>query len=217
MNSVRNKLEEALLMPVSIKINNSKKPELNNGEDSSNITSEIPSKIVENELDTSPIELSKNDFLLISSIPDKFHLNARNLLLKLKQNKKLIRWDEGGHVTFFENEDVPGSNIVDLINYSVRDLKWANNPAGINRFLAVCKLLNVPSHLLSREVKKDWYGTLDDLKPRITYTNSAQKIEKFKNHLRNWEPLYFEDTLDDDNDDDLDDETLQFQTPPENT
>jgi hypothetical protein len=174
------------------------------------------SKSAEPEIMTpfSPVELSDTDFFLISSIPDRFRLNACNLLKKLKQNKQLIRWDENVHVTFFENEDVPGSNIVDLLNYSVRDLKWAHNPAGINRFVAVCKLLNVPSHLLSKEVKKDWYGTLDNIKPRKTYTNSAQKIEKFKSTLINWEPMFYEDTLDDDENID-ESETLRYRNPPE--
>ena len=117
---------------------------------------------------------------------------AITVLQLLKSNPQLIKWDKTGRITFFNNEFVPESNITDLINYTTRELQFADNPSGLNRFLTVCKMANVPVSLLSRKAKSGWMGGLGNIPPRPTATNSAQRLDAF----RNWTPLQREDWTD---------------------
>jgi len=74
----------------------------------------------------------------------------------LKQFSSFINWDGNGRITFFENEFVPDSNLIDLLTYSLRDVKFDDPPEGVNRFLRVLKLINVPHFMLSKEARKDF-------------------------------------------------------------
>jgi len=127
----------------------------------------------------------------------------------LKDHEDLIQWDDEGRVTFFGNDLVPESNITDLLNYAVRESGFQNAPAATNRFLAVCKLINIPTHLLARNIGKDWYGNVKNIRKRKTFTDSAKNMEPYYSRLRNWEPLAFEDIVENN-----DEELLESQEQP---
>lgn len=59
---------------------------------------------------------------ILSSIPKTYSKKGENLLNLLSLNKNKINWNESGTV-IIDNEKIPGSNIVDLINDLLRPLK----------------------------------------------------------------------------------------------
>lgn len=217
MHTVKKTLAEILNKPLNVKIENSspKKDSL-----SATKTSELPSNnfsastsedVINHDTNQSPDHsvLTQNDFLLISSLPSRYMLPASKIMTMLKDHEDLIQWDEEGHVTFFGNDIVPESNITDLLNYAVRESGFQNAPAATNRFLAVCKLINIPTHLLARNIGKDWYGNVQNIRKRKTFTDSAKNMERFYSKLRNWEPIAFEDILENNNE-----ELLESQVQP---
>jgi hypothetical protein len=135
-----------------------------------------------------PTELTTTDTSLLNTVPDKFKTKTYGLLKILKRFKEFIDWDDTGRVTFFENEFVPNSNLVDLLTYALRDIKFAHPPAGVNRFLRVLKVINVPHNILSKEARKGFLGDLDQMPVR---EGTTSRVSGF----HNWNPIRSADRL----------------------
>jgi hypothetical protein len=190
MNTVREKLNEVLTKPVNVQFKVPVNISHSNTDKSHGLVDRSYfNGISSSNQNESPVVLNKNDNIVISSIPPKFRQPASIILSVLKQNRNVVSWDKEGRVTFFKSEHVAGSNITDLLNYAIRELTWADPPSGTNRFLAACKILNVPTHLLSKEVRKDWYSTVDHIQPRNTTKQSAMNMNRFYSNFKNWEPI----------------------------
>ena len=86
----------------------------------------------------------KNETIL-NTIPKKFHKQAGNLLNFISTTNK-IKWGDDGLVSI---DDVPikGSNIVDLINDTLRNRKTFQ-PHGWQNFSTALHDMNVPSELI---------------------------------------------------------------------
>lgn len=151
---------------------------------------------------SSPIKSypSQADRNLLEKLPIKFRPHALTIMNTLKPYPSLIKWNKKGTVTFFGSELVEGSNIIDLLSYVLRNLKWSKDPPGINRFLATCKLLNVPTSLLSAAIRKDWFGSLHHIRSRDSNTESAAQLPKFRQRILNWETIDPEDIITEDED-----------------
>ena len=74
---------------------------------------------------------------------------ARQLIKKLKSNKDLLGWNEQGQMVF-KGRSVPSTNIVDLVNDSLRQRKNFN-PDGWEFFSKVLGHLNVPEGIVRNE------------------------------------------------------------------
>jgi len=141
---------------------------------------------------------TQSDTNLVEKLPPKFRPNALTILSTLKPYPSMINRNKNGTVTFFGNEEVQGSSIIDLVSYILKNLKWTKDPFGVNRFLAICKLLNVPTSLLSAGIRKDWFGTLHHIRPRDTVTESAAQLPKFRKRILDWDALDKEDIFTED-------------------
>ncbi|KAH9629435.1 hypothetical protein HF086_013349 [Spodoptera exigua] len=79
---------------------------------------------------------------ILSLIPKTYNKKGESLLNLIGISKSKIRWDNEGTV-IIDNEKIPGSNIVDLINDSLRPLK-KSDPVGWDRFAKALKDIKVP-------------------------------------------------------------------------
>lgn len=79
---------------------------------------------------------------ILSLIPKTYNKKGESLLNLIGASKSKIRWDNEGTV-IIDNEKIPGSNIVDLINDSLRPLK-KSDPIGWDRFAKALKDIKVP-------------------------------------------------------------------------
>jgi hypothetical protein len=109
--------------------------------------------------------------ILMKALPASLRWKGKFMLSALQGYPQYIKWNEKGQCTFFdefENE----SNIVDLIRYSISSLKWKKQiPVGINRFLFVLKLINIPSSIVTSNLR-DEFNPSSNVKPRGTRTSS---------------------------------------------
>lgn len=196
MSAVQHQLHEILNKPVNVKLSGVNFPKKTTKTSSSSEVFRTPTGSAvfdeddeQDESVTTHGSLSANDLKLIETQPTNVRVKLYHVMKSLKGNEKLVHWDEKGRVTFFNDDYVPESNIVDLLNFTTRELKWDENPSGINRFLRVCKMINLPTSLLSKEAKKGWLG---DIPPRENLTDSARRSD---NTFMNWEPLRQEDLI----------------------
>lgn len=83
------------------------------------------------------------------------------------------------------------SNIKDLMNFAIRNLKHDVKPSGINRFLSVCNMANISSDFYRTNLRKDVAGGLGNMPLFDNLTNSAQRLAIFKQ----WVPLSNTDSL----------------------
>ncbi|CAK1578196.1 unnamed protein product [Parnassius mnemosyne] len=79
---------------------------------------------------------------ILSLIPKTYHKKGQLLLNLVETSKSKIHWDNEGTV-IIDSEKIPGSNIVDLINDSLRPLK-RSDPVGWVRFAEALKDIKVP-------------------------------------------------------------------------
>ena len=86
---------------------------------------------------------------MMDSVPATMKSRARQLIKKLKSNKDLIDWNEQGQMVF-KGRSVPSTNIVDLVNDSLRQRKNFN-PDGWELFSKVLGHLNVPEGIVRNE------------------------------------------------------------------
>jgi hypothetical protein len=97
--------------------------------------------------ETEPSDEIETD--IMDSVPATKKSRARQLIKKLKSNRDLIGWNEQGQMVFKERS-VPSINIVDLVNYSLRQRKNFN-PDGWELFSKVLGHLNVPEGIVRNE------------------------------------------------------------------
>lgn len=193
MKGFSSKLKDMIEKPISVKLSVDKKQKTI--EDSNKLEeseSAIPSSINSTPV-SSPEKttLGKKDITFIKDMPLTLNTKAYNIMGFLKCHPELIKWGKDGRVTFWGNEFEPNSNIGDLMSYSLRDLKWTKNPPGINRFIRVLKMLNLPATNFSTKVRSDLLGSLDTISLRDNVTKSGEKMSSFKN----WTPMSNKDTV----------------------
>lgn len=152
-------------------------------------------------------ELTEQEHNLIQFIPEKFRESAEAIVKLLARHKDLITWDKQGVVTFFKNETEKDSSILDLINYLLRDLKWKSVPKGINRFLIICKKLNIPASLVRSSLREALTSPIDNLSPVRTTSDSGNSFSLYLNTVKNWS------NLESASDSESDSEFPKFSTP----
>lgn len=134
----------------------------------------------------SAVQLSSIDNLLLAKLPEKCRRKAGDIMLTLKENSELIRWNKNGEVAFFNQDYEVGSSIVDLLSFVVHDLKWSIAPKASNRFLLCLKRLNVPLSLMRAEVRKMLSKDLEHITDVRSASNSPSYFVQMKSKLKNW-------------------------------
>jgi hypothetical protein len=97
--------------------------------------------------ETEPSDEIETD--IMDSVPATMKSRARQLMKKRKSNKDLIGWNKQGQMVF-KGRSIPGINIVDLVNDSLRQRKNFNLD-GWELFSKVFGHLNVPEGIVRNE------------------------------------------------------------------
>ena len=92
------------------------------------------------------------DAVVVEPIPRTMHPRATAILNRLKERPDVITWDKTGEVKL-EGENIPQSNISDLISDALRERKNFN-PTGSKEFFRVLSKINMPKDLVRNE--KRW-------------------------------------------------------------
>jgi hypothetical protein len=110
----------------------------------------------------------------MDSVPATMKSRARQLIKKLKSNKDLVGWNEQGQMVF-KGRSVPSTNIVDLVNDSLRQRKNFN-PDGWELLSKVLGHLNVREGIVRNENR---LGIVREYKTKgIHHPSSAARKEK---------------------------------------
>lgn len=110
-------------------------------------TKEQPQEEQQQEEQPETIDEIETD--IMDSVPATMKSRARQLIKKLKGNKDVVGWNEQGQM-MFKGRPVPGTNIVDLVNDSLRQRKNFN-PSGWELFSKALGHLNVPEGVVRNE------------------------------------------------------------------
>ena len=94
---------------------------------------------------------------LIQGLPRNAQSRARGLIGFLKDTRR-VEWNDRGEIRPKDGNFITGSNIIDLIQHSVRDSRRQISPRGWNEFFDQIKKSNVPRSLLGN-------ATLYELNP----------------------------------------------------
>ena len=97
----------------------------------------------------STLEEGKDKETLISRFPKSMQNRVRSVLEYLRPQ---VTWNDKGEVSI-RGQDIPGSNIVDLLKVNLKDYKDFN-PVGKDAFRKVLCELNVPMSLLARSARQ---------------------------------------------------------------
>lgn len=192
MNSISENLKKILETPILVKSVDDKKcfshdQSLNISSLEDDTTTDI-SDTTGNSA-ASAVQLNNLDNQFLAKLPEKCRRKAGDIMLTLKQNAELIRWNKNGEVAFFDQDFEAGSSIVDLLSFVVHDLKWSVAPKASNRFLLCLKRLNVPLSLMRADVRKMLSKDLDHITDIKSASNSPSYFVQMKSKLKNWVSL----------------------------
>ena len=101
-----------------------------------------------------PNNTQLSDEVVVEHIPKTMRPRATAILNRLKERPDVITWDKTGEVKP-EGENIPQSNISDLISDALRARKNFN-PTGSKEFFRVLFKINMPKDLVRNE--KRWRG-----------------------------------------------------------
>ena len=95
----------------------------------------------------------------VNSVPNKLQKKAKDLLDHMKASKK-IQWDRDGRVVV-DNETVPNTNILDLVNSVTRHRTSVAPPTGSQQFLAALDQIYTPRELMPNadSIRKETRGS----------------------------------------------------------
>ena len=130
---------------------------------------------------------------ILESVP-KTLMRKTGLLLNLMQASNRISWDRAGVVTI-DNNIIPSSNIIDLVNDVVRKRTTSKNPVGIQIFKQFLQNINIPKELVtfqfgagriknSKRVGSTKYNLIG--KVASNTAKSRRKVVKKNNFLKNY-------------------------------
>ena len=125
---------------------------------------------------------------IMDSVPATMKSRARQLIKKLKGSEDVIGWNKQGQM-MFKGRPIPGTNIVDLVNDSLRQRKNFN-PEGWELFSKALGHLNVPEGVvrnenrlaLVREYKTK--GIPDDLPQPTTPRTPLSRVQQERRKKR---------------------------------
>ena len=107
----------------------------------------VENKSLEDEGETKGLDIE--DRRIIDTFPAYYRNDARPLIDTLKR-KGAIKWDENGVVSV-NGEQIPDSNIVDILHSIVRVKKVSKLPPGWVEVMEVLKEMNIPSTYIGNE------------------------------------------------------------------
>ena len=137
---------------------------------------------------------------LIETIPKTLKANAKFLINNLKRNKSkgIIDWNDAGEM-IFRGELIPGSNMLDLIQDSLRSRKEFGDPTGVSKFLEGLAMMNTPESLIKnisrrrilRQVKQGGPIQASDSPPPVmshpTKSKGRKRKSKSSSAITMWE------------------------------
>lgn len=100
---------------------------------------------------------------ILSLIPKTYIKKGERLLYLLSTNHHKIRWDNDGTITV-DNKEIPGSNIVDLVNDCLRPLK-RSDPIGWEKFAKALKDIKIPQIYIGNKKRLDYIKLLQEKEP----------------------------------------------------
>jgi hypothetical protein len=135
---------------------------------------------------------------LLCGFPAAHKEKAKRIISLLRTRPDLISWEKNGVCTF-NGEIEPASNIVDLLNFITTSSQWKVLPAGVNRFLSICRELNVPSSLLNSKLKEEF--TKKKVRPRGKRDSAEGVGSSSATGTYGWQSFFGFSNQDDENND----------------
>ena len=118
--------------------------------DSQTPTVQIAPSATNREEPSHPNNAQLSDAVVVEHIAKTMHPRATAILKRLKERLDVITWGKTGAKVKLEGENIPQSNISDLISDALRARKNFN-PTGSKEFFRVLSKINMPKDLVRNE------------------------------------------------------------------
>lgn len=128
---------------------------------------------------------------ILKFIPKSYVKKGESLLDHISTNNDKIRWDPDNGSVFVDNQNISGSNIVDLINDLLRPLK-RKDPIGWEAFAEALNDIKVPQTFLGNPTRIDFINNLklnrlsDLSKDTDSLSHLKKRVKKFHKNI-DWE------------------------------
>ena len=148
----------------------------------------VPPKPTADKREVEAESMADLPYYIMESVPPTMKSKAQQLVKKLKENKDLIRWDDKAQL-IYEEEPVPGSNVIDLVNDALRHRKNFN-PQGWRLFAKALSDVNVPEGIVRNEnrlktIREYKTGTVHEPdEGEVNATTSRPALSGVKNKAR---------------------------------
>ncbi|GBM42250.1 hypothetical protein AVEN_234974-1 [Araneus ventricosus] len=119
-----------------------------------------------NNIEVEPMLPRKEDSydrVVLNNVPQGMKNEASKALDFIKEHSNILKWNDKGEI-FIGNELISKTNIAELFNIIFTHNKKKTNVAGIQEFLAVLNLMNMPKHYV-----KNNYLTAKNVKSKAQW------------------------------------------------
>jgi hypothetical protein len=127
----------------------------------------------------------------LRAFPSNSPWKEKYLLTELSKSPNLIRWDDRGVVSFVSKDPADGSSITDLVRYVISPIKWNTVPVGVNTFLFILKLMNIPTSIFTTTLRNE-FNKNDQPRPKRK-RESYSRMKNISGYIKEWEPLHLSD------------------------
>lgn len=110
---------------------------------------------------------------VLELIPKSYIKKGQLLLGSILGSNDKILWDDEGTV-IIDNQIIPGSNIVDLVNDSLRPLQRSSSPIGWERFHSALKDIKVPLSYIGNKKRSNYIAKLHAEENQNLYQSTTQ-------------------------------------------
>lgn len=86
---------------------------------------------------------------IFNYLPRNHSNRGKQLTHYLMLQRSILDWDDKGQIKSNLFDTIPGSNIIDLISFMTATQKPTHHPIGLDEFIQILKVMNVPQSMLS--------------------------------------------------------------------
>ena len=153
------------------------------------------SQLLQKKIDAERLDLNLSDSpdqaensrdlkdLLTNILPKSFVKNAIGLL-HFMLNSGTLKWDDNFEVSFFDSDYIKNTNILDLINYTIRNLNSKPKPQGVEYYKDWLRRVSIPGVLVGNlellsELNNSQYTTFQNT-TKIPAANTLRRSHRTK-------------------------------------
>lgn len=138
---------------------------------------DFASHVEDKDVDTLEKHAVQDHFNIVQQIPTSYRPRANQILEHILKFPQVISWNDQQEL-IFQEQTVPGSNIVDLVYDTLRSRGKGFKPTGWKEYFSGLARSNIPEYLISNTERRTMVQELKTKKTRVDVSVESSSPKK---------------------------------------